>query len=197
MKHEQGVSHNGINMEMKKNRMKLNLNQKNQLLLEILFGQEKKWNTHRLIFYSFFILIICYVGSLELFKPEPKQNSSYKSKLLQYDTFIPKDHSLLPIEIANSQSLDSLLGSHAIVDLFVRTKGSGSGLKRVANKIKILRAPKNPNVYAVLCHRSETEKIYKYPGPFYVSLLNPKSTGTNFVNKKRVKRIEVDNFAEL
>lgn len=162
---------------------------------EIMFGTDKKWNIHRLIIYSLLIMVLCYIGSFST--PESKPKSAFKTELLKYDSLIPKGYSLIPLDLANSESLDSLLGNQAVVDLYARENGDSGKTKLIAKRVRIIRSPKNPNVFAALCKREMTPKIYKYPGPFYISLLNPDSSGTEFVNTKNKRSIDLDYFSEI
>ncbi|MES2857350.1 MAG: hypothetical protein V4692_15880 [Bdellovibrionota bacterium] len=98
-------------------------------------------------------------------------------------TFIPAGFVLVPIEIANFQSLDSILGQHGVVDLFKPSSEPDGRPIRVASKIKILRAPLNPSHFAVLAPEEESAALVSYQGAFTVVVQNPKeSSGTRFVN---------------
>jgi hypothetical protein len=105
------------------------------------------------------------------------------------DTMIPKNHSLIPIEIKNSESLDSIFGNYGQVNLYVE-KSQQQVL--VAKNVKLLRAPKNPSHFAVLVKDSQATYITKYDQPFYVSVSSQQNTGTVFVLEKKVtKHIQV------
>src|SRR4051812_35626944 len=58
------------------------------------------------------------------------------------DTLIPAGFVIIPIDVQNYESLDSLLGKFGVGDLF---KGEGKNGRLVARNIRILRAPKNPS----------------------------------------------------
>ncbi|MCB0378545.1 MAG: hypothetical protein KDD33_08640 [Bdellovibrionales bacterium] len=110
------------------------------------------------------------------------------------DTYIPKGHTLIPIEVANYESLDSIIGTHGVVDLFAAALSPNDKSKRIAFAVKILRAPRNPSHFAVLVPHAKADMILRYPGPFMVTVRNPKSIGTQFVNKKaeRPQRVTYD-----
>lgn len=170
----------------------MNIEQKIDLANDILFTNKPEWNRHRFLIYLFLILGICSIGLIE-----KEQKANIKAPMaseedLAIQTLIPAGYTLLPIEIANSKSLDSIFGSYGIVDLFVGTTADSSELKLIAKRVKLLRAPKNHNVFAVLVKRSESSSIYKYPGPFFVSLLAHTDNGTEFVTKKEVAKVLVE-----
>lgn len=91
------------------------------------------------------------------------------------DTLIPKNHVLVPIEVVNQESLNGLIGSFASVDLFAVQKASdetGSIRKgrKIASHVKLIRAPLNPQKFAVLVHERQSEAIVSYQGEFFVIL---------------------------
>ena len=106
------------------------------------------------------------------------------------DTLIPAGYILVPIEVQNYESLDSLLGQYGIVDLF---KGDGKDGKLVARNIRILRAPLNPSHFAVLAPEAEASAILAQAGNFYVAIKSPNQSGTHIVTQgKRTKRVYFD-----
>ncbi len=107
-------------------------------------------------------------------KPEPDSVESAA-------TFIPEGFVLVPIEVANFESLDSILGKFGVVDLFVGSDDPRVKPRKLAERVKILRAPLNPNHFAVLVPDSESQKIVAYSGAMTVVVQNPKSLGPSFV----------------
>jgi hypothetical protein len=103
--------------------------------------------------------------------------AAVKKDLESFDTFIPEGFSLLPLEVANYETLDSLLGPFGVVDLFTVPQNPEEKSRRIAYRVKILRAPRNPSHFAVLIPFEMVGNILRYPGPFMVSVQNPKSTG--------------------
>ncbi len=97
-------------------------------------------------------------------------------------TFIPAGFVLVPIEVANYESLDSILGKFGVVDLFkAPIDGRGRPIK-VAERVKILRAPLNPSHFAVLVPDSESSRLVSESGAFTVVVQNPNRDGMRFVN---------------
>jgi hypothetical protein len=81
--------------------------------------------------------------------------------------------------------LDSILGQHGVVDLFRPSDTPNGRPIKVAERVKILRAPLNPSHFAVLAPESESAALVAYPGAFTVVVQNPKERGTRFVNTSR------------
>lgn len=135
------------------------------------------------------------LGSLSLFfcglnLCQKKENLSKepivkKSPQESVDTVIPAGFSLVPIEIVNSETLDSILGSFGVVNLHTVPMVPGGMAKRIAYRVKIIRSPRKPNQFAILVPHEKIETILRHPGPYAVSVQNPKSSGTVFVEEKR------------
>lgn len=97
-------------------------------------------------------------------------------------TYIPAGFVLVPIEVANYESLDSILGNYGIVDLYIAPETPGKRAVKVAEHLKILRAPLNPSHFAVLVKDSESANLVEHTGPFTVVVKNPNQSGTEVVN---------------
>ena len=93
-------------------------------------------------------------------------------------TLIPAGFVLVPIEVANFESLDSILGKFGTVDLFIPSDDSKQKARKVAHRVRMLRAPLNPSRFAVLVNENESPRLVSHNGPFIVAVLNPKSSGT-------------------
>lgn len=107
----------------------------------------------------------------------------------QVDTFIPKDHILVPIELENKDQLQELIGSHGVVDLYqVKTPLQKGAL--VGRRLRILRAPLNPTVFAVLIREKESDRIFSFPGPFRATLRNPEQSAHEISTPHRRFQIE-------
>ncbi len=100
------------------------------------------------------------------------------------DIFIPEGQSLVPIRVANNESLDQIIGRYGVVDLYSTPLGPGKKASRIAYKVKLVRSPGSSEHFSVLLPADQAHRITGYPGEFYVSVRNPKSVGTQFVKKK-------------
>ncbi|HEX7672769.1 MAG TPA: hypothetical protein VF412_01290 [Bdellovibrio sp.] len=119
--------------------------------------------------------------------PVPKEDAPSS-----VDTFIPKGFVLVPLELANAESLGSLVSDvGGVVDLYLANKdGHKSGLK-IASRIKLLRAPLNPQQYAVLVKENESSRLLSMTGPFIAVVQNPDSKGTEVAQSKKTS-IKID-----
>lgn len=90
----------------------------------------------------------------------------------EVDTMIPAGHLLIPLELSNAESLASLSGKFSLVDLYAAGERGKKGFK-IASAVKLLRAPLNPNQFAVLVREDESTRIVTHEGPFFAALKNP------------------------
>ncbi len=143
-----------------------------------------------LVFFAFTILILLFAN----FKNAVPVSSSAESPE-STDTIIPKGFVLVPLEIANSQTLAQLISEFGLVDLYSITKDSTKG-RKVASKVKLIRAPMDPTQFAVLLPENLSSDFLTEPGPFIATIFNPaknqESSSLNKVNNK-LNRIDVIN----
>lgn len=111
------------------------------------------------------------------------------------DTFIPKGFVLVPLEISNAESLTSLVGDMGgVVDLYLPSNEKQKGGLKVGAKLKLLRAPLNPQQYAVLVRENQSAKLLSFAGPFIAVVQNPDETGTQITQSaKRSFKIDYQN----
>ncbi len=134
-------------------------------------------------------LVLTALGGIALcFAIEPSsgqetQAAASVSKTSSLDTFIPQGYVLIPIELENYNSVDSILGTYGIVDLYSAGDGENRKTKPLARRIKILRAPQNPSQFAVLVPEQQAALFFRGQSVFFAAIQNPKETGTSFVNK--------------
>ncbi|MAV89900.1 MAG: hypothetical protein CL676_00655 [Bdellovibrionaceae bacterium] len=164
-----------------------NLASRNQLLkrlekrLSELFRitpQELRYVGLALLLASMVLVILRWTSSPETPREAPP---------IEVSTFIPKDHVLIPIVPKNFETLDSILGPFGRADLYVgRNQPSRQALAR---NVKILRAPKNPSVFAVLVHQDRSPEILEANEKgLYVVVKNKSADGTHFEDKASAKK---------
>ena len=92
------------------------------------------------------------------------------------DTYIPQGMVLVPIEVQNLESLDSVFGQKGVADLYWVGR-DGRSAQAAARGVALYRAPLNPRQFAVLVPETEAPGLVKAGGAFHVVLLNPQSVG--------------------
>lgn len=142
----------------------------------------KKHPRHRLlIFIGFFLLIAWVVDGART----PQPNAADVSETAPIDTYIPSGFVLVPIQIQNLASLDSIVGQFAVVDLYAE----GASMP-IGQGIKLIRSPRDPSQFAVLVPDNESREIVKQSyKPMQVIVQNPKQTQSYFPQKKTNSRI--------
>ncbi len=122
------------------------------------------------------------LGVISYFVSKPMEDKASKDSFLpqpkSVDTFIPRGFVLVPIEVANAESLASLVGDMGgVVDLYLASHDKQKGGLKVGSKLKLLRAPLNPQQYAVLVKDHESPRLLSYTGPFIAVVQNPEEKG--------------------
>lgn len=99
-----------------------------------------------------------------------KNTKVTESESFSADTLIPKGYVLVPIELANLNAVAGLINQYGVIDLYGGHNQEDA--VQIATRIKILRAPLNPNQYAVLVSEELSKQIMRYKGPFWASIQN-------------------------
>ena len=87
------------------------------------------------------------------------------------DTLIPKGQVLIPIDLANIETLAALINGYAVIDLYGGSTEQ-SKATQIATRVKILRAPLNPKQYALLVPEEMSRALMQFTPPFWGVLLN-------------------------
>lgn len=144
--------------------------------------KHKEW----ICFVVFFIIVVLFRACFKDNRADKNVTPATADTVDGIDLLIPEGQTLVPIEIANYETLDSLLGPYGVVDLFYSDPLRPEVSRKIASMVKILRAPKNPSHFAVLVPARLAHQILQYKGPFVAALQNPKfQTGTQFEKKKQ------------
>lgn len=140
------------------------------------------------------IWIVLIVVSLffTLFQQKDNQTKIQHSKNL--DTYIPEGFVLVPVELSNGPSLDGLLDSKGVVDLY-----TGDPVRKQAEKaveaVKIIRSPQNPSYFAVLVPEGKARFLIQRFQAFHAVIQNPlqkKKTRVQPLQKKRKRTIVIE-----
>jgi hypothetical protein len=107
------------------------------------------------------------------------------------DTYIPEGMVLIPIEIQNKEALSSIMSQFGIIDLYLPSFGETIKSKKIATGVKIMRAPLNPDVYAVLVREDQASHITEFSGPFIATIQSPHKKQTQFSKKEHHQKIEI------
>jgi len=142
----------------------------------------KKWiqdpKNKILVIVMFFTLLI-----LVVIQSTSSPHQSTETELESTDTLIPDGFVLVPIEIQNIDSLSSLIGPYAIVDLY--SGAPGGKQQRVGQRLRLLRAPLNPQQFAVLTPEHQVSNLMATPGPFWAVIQNPQQKKNASIRQKK------------
>lgn len=150
------------------------------------------WSEKMTTFAVIFAVVVSALLAIIWDQREPPANQSPVQKDEgSADTFIPKDFVLVPIEVQNYDSLDSILGNFGVVDLFVPSVSPQEKPRLVARRVKILRAPLNPAKFAVLTPEKDASRIVQTSQPLFVVVQNPNRNGMEIVKAKAQRKSRV------
>lgn len=153
----------------------------------------KSYLENRTLFLCILAVCLAY-GVTLLFKDEKK--TTLNSKPIAADTIIPAGMVLVPIELANIESIRGLIHGFGYVDLYVAEEGKVHR-RRIGHKIKILQAPLNPNEFAVLVSEELSETIMKTQGIYTGVVQNRmESLETGGTEKKISRKVSSETQIE-
>ena len=149
-----------------------------------------KKNKHLLIAFLFLAVISI---SQHFFYKDKDQTPAPEP--MDATTMIPRDHVLVPVDFSNFESLNALIKDYGIIDLY-KTSDFGNKSKRVAQKVKVIRAPYNPNLFAVLVHDSVAQDLMKESGPFWGAIQNTNTPSGEIkkASESKIKNVQVEYY---
>jgi hypothetical protein len=129
------------------------------------YKQQLKNNIHLVI--SFSILIV--VSVVSAYTRDNKEIPI--DRPVEVDTIIPKGYVLVPLELENKDAISSVIQNFGVIDLFTGNPENGRS-KKIASRIKLIRAPYNPNLFAALVKENLSERILQESGPYFAVIQN-------------------------
>lgn len=106
------------------------------------------------------------------------------------DTYIPRGHVLVPLDLQNAESLTGIVSDiGGVVDIYTVSSEIGKS-KKVATKVKILKAPLNPQQFAILLSESESTLFLNNSGPFIAVIQNPQEKTPESHKQSAVPQIQ-------
>lgn len=146
------------------------------------YKQQLKNNLHLVIAFS----VLVSVAVVSAYTRDNNENSI--SRPLEVDTVIPKGYVLVPLELENKEAISSVIQSFGVIDLFSGHPDSRQA-KKIASRIKIIRAPYNPHLFAALVKENLSERIMKETGPFFAVIQNKTELeGDNEVETAKLRK---------
>ena len=108
------------------------------------------------------------------------------------DTLIPAGHNLIPIEIENLEQVNGLIDRFAVVNIYQVSHDQQTKSKLVGKNMKLIRAPLNPQVFAVLIKDEEQERMMSFPGPFRIVIQNRNNAETQMSKERRFSSVQIE-----
>jgi hypothetical protein len=136
------------------------------------------------------LLIFMALGILAFFIFLKSQQTSKKESAPLYqaesvDTYIPKGFVLVPLDILNIESVSSFIGDKGVIDLYETKDGRKS--KKLAEKVRIIQAPLNPQVYAALVPENKSRLFVTDDQPLFAVVQSKSETQSTFTKPEQKK----------
>lgn len=139
-------------------------------------------------------LLVGFFAAVNAFSSGPKQVEQTPESPDSLETFIPSGHLLIPIEVANADRLEGVLGQNGIVDLYQPGQNPGERAKLVGKRLRMLRAPMNPQTFAVLLRDAEVDRFLATQGP-YIASIRPLQESAHEIARKS-SSLQIDYHKE-
>lgn len=118
------------------------------------------------------------------------QKTELKGKMVELsdaatDTFIPQGYVLVPLEISNATTISQLIGEYTYVDIHA-TNSENRKAKLLAKNLRMIKAPNNPELFAVLINEKANNLIHKLSEPVFITIKN---------SSKKQKEVILDDYS--
>lgn len=128
--------------------------------------------------HKYFVFMFVFFVFVYIYTTLDERGEKPQEKLLTVDTLIPNGYALVPIELENITAIASLIEGYGVVDIYLG-KNNSRHAKKLFQKVKILRAPNNPNAYSLLLPDHLSSELLKYDGPFFAVIQNKNEASDN------------------
>lgn len=108
------------------------------------------------------------------------------------DTYIPNGYVLVPLEVSNANVLSTLMGQFTFVDIYSLSDLSDKPRKLIAQNLRLVKAPHDENLFAVLVGENQIDLIHKLSNPVFVVIKNPKNKRVESIPKTE----QIDNISK-
>lgn len=136
------------------------------------------------------VIFIAMVTSLIFKSFKVPRSADATVEHFEASTFIPSGHVLIPIDVENAEALNAMSGGYAWVDLYTPTQSEFNPIKpvKIVKKIRILRAPLDPNHYGIIVPEEYADAILSYGFLFRVTLNNKDHHNSELLVGQKPKR---------
>lgn len=134
------------------------------------------------------ILSVCMVFVLVITqKVNSEPATAHQETSMNSDEYIPEGHSLVPLQLQNSEALQSLVGGFAVVNLYSASMDGISKGNLVGRKVKLIRSPKQPDQFSALVKSEEAPLLLGQSSPLFAVILSRADTQNSGFNIKKAK----------
>lgn len=108
------------------------------------------------------------------------------------DEYIPDGYSLVPLVLQNNESLQTLVGAFAYVNLYTTSMDGLSKGTLIGKRVKLVRTPQNPQQFSALVPMNEAATLLGQQAPLFAAVLGRKSGPESKTPRKEIKsRVQI------
>lgn len=134
-----------------------------------------------LIFF-FLLFLFTYIGTTFLGSKD-KNVQTDSNRNASIDTYIPKNHVLVPIDFVNKETLIQMTEQFALIDIYALKNNSKT---KILSFAKMIKSPVDANSLAILLPEKMMTQFMNFEGPFeaVLSNKNEKNVTTEIITTK-------------
>lgn len=118
------------------------------------------------------IPLLALLISFQSCRSNSKDEAPQSDSLASPDELIPAGFVLIPVQLENHQSIDSVAGSQSIVNLYRTKAGKPDAGVLMGRNLRMIRAPLNPQQFAVLVPETQVHRFISQQGQLHAVLQN-------------------------
>lgn len=134
------------------------------------------------------VLLIPLIAALIVFQScAPSTVKEADPTSYEPDSLIPKGYVLIPVQLENHQSIESMVGAQSIVNIYAVKPGQSEG-QLLGRNLRMVRAPLNPQQFAVLVPESKVSRFMSQQGNLQAVLQNKVQDSSSEVTSSYSKK---------
>lgn len=146
----------------------------------------KQWIADEKIKYAGFFLLLGLLSWLwQNFDSSKPITESAHNQPVEIDELLTVEQTAAPVELSNADSLSAIIGNTAWVDLFTTDPQTYKPKRKIAARVKIARAPKDPERFFIIVRENELNQILKFEGPYFATLQSRRRRDTSLINNMK------------
>lgn len=147
-------------------------------------------------------LILMAITLSQFQKNDPNLKKEETKLPTNIDTYVPSGFVLVPLQLTNGDSIDSMVGDFCLVDLYpssldVSPDAQPNHRGALATHLRLVRAPNNPSLFGVLVPEENRTLVHKLTSPVFAVIQGPNAKKESLPEQKTIPRSRVIKYGDL